>query len=78
METDEKEAQEAIQQSLSSNPGQAFARLPCISCPHTRSRLGLLIVRSWARQDINAAWSAVARSPLHGTEKQILFNELWG
>lgn len=32
----------------------------------------------WARQDISAAWTAVARSPLNATEKQLLFNELWG
>jgi hypothetical protein len=31
-----------------------------------------------ARQDINGAWNAVARSPLNAAEKQLMFNELWG
>lgn len=31
-----------------------------------------------ARQDINGAWNAVARSNLSTVEKQIMFNELWG
>ena len=41
-------------------------------------KLANLIAQSWARQDINAAWNAVSRSPLNGTEKQLMFNELWG
>jgi hypothetical protein len=49
--------------------------LPCNS---GRQHLGILIARCWARQDINAAWNAVARSPLNATEKQLMFNELSG
>ena len=37
-----------------------------------------LIAQCWARQDITTAWSAVSRSPLNATEKQLMFNELWG
>jgi len=40
--------------------------------------LAALIAQSWARQDINAAWNAVARSPLSAAEKQLMLNELWG
>jgi hypothetical protein len=38
----------------------------------------VLIAQSWARTDINAAWKAVSQSKLSITEKQIMFNELWG
>ncbi len=38
----------------------------------------MLVAQSWARQDINAAWSAVAGSSLNAVEKQLMFNELWG
>ena len=41
-------------------------------------RLAYLIGQCWARQDINAAWNAVARSPLSAAEKQLMLNELWG
>jgi hypothetical protein len=41
-------------------------------------KLAALIAQSWARQDINAAWNAVARSPLSAAEKQLMLNELWG
>lgn len=43
-----------------------------------RSKFAALIAQSWTKQDINAAWNAVSRSPLNATEKQIMFNELWG
>ncbi len=43
-----------------------------------RSKFAALIAQSWPKQDINAAWNAVSRSPLNATEKQIMFNELWG
>lgn len=38
----------------------------------------MVIMQIWAQQDISAAWNAVARSPLNASEKQIMFNELWG
>jgi hypothetical protein len=41
-------------------------------------KMATLIAQSWARQDINTAWNAVLRSPLSPTEKQLMFNELWG
>ena len=41
-------------------------------------KMATLIAQNWARQDINTAWNAVARSPLSATEKQLMFNELWG
>jgi hypothetical protein len=41
-------------------------------------KMASLIAQSRARQDINTAWNAVARSPLNATEKQLMFNELWG
>jgi hypothetical protein len=63
---------------LPERPHEALARLPQIECTETRMKLANLIAQSWARQDINAAWNAVARSPLNATEKQIMFNELWG
>ena len=41
-------------------------------------KMAILIAQSWARQDITTAWNAVARSSLSTTEKQLMFNELWG
>ena len=41
-------------------------------------KLATLIAQSWARQDINTAWNAVVRSSLSATEKQLMFNEVWG
>jgi hypothetical protein len=38
-----------------------------------RNQLAVLTARCWAHQDITAA-----RSPLNATEKQLMFNELWG
>jgi hypothetical protein len=59
-------------------PALALSKLPSIACPDTRRTLASLIAQIWARQDINAAWNAVSRSPLNATEKQLMFNELWG
>ena len=63
---------------LPGRPHEAFARLPQIECPETRMKLANLIAQVWAKQDINAAWNAVARSSLNAIEKQLMFNELWG
>ena len=41
-------------------------------------KMAILIARSFARHDITTACNAVARSPLSTTEKQLMFNELWG
>jgi hypothetical protein len=67
-----------IREHLYHSPEAAFALLPSISCSTSRNQLAVLIARCWARQDINAAWNAVSRSPLNATEKQLMFNELWG
>ena len=45
---------------------------------HAAAILAALIAQGWTRQDINAAWNAVSHSPLNATEKQLMFNELWG
>lgn len=69
---------ECIHAHLPQHPELAFSALSRLTCYETRRKLGTVIMQIWARQDISAAWNAVARSPLNATEKQLLFNELWG
>jgi hypothetical protein len=76
--TNDPRAEVAICRHLSNDPASALALLPSIPCENTRMKMAILIAQSWARQNINAAWNAVTRSPLSATEKQIMFNELWG
>ncbi len=71
-------AEQAIYRHLPNAPASALALLPSIPCENKRMKMAALIAQSWARQDINTAWNAVARSPLNATEKQLMFNELWG
>jgi hypothetical protein len=63
---------------LPARPHEALAHLSQIECTETRIKIANLIAQCWAWQDINAAWNAVALSPLSGTVKQHMFNELWG
>ena len=63
---------------LPHNPALALDMLPSVPCTDARCKLATLIAQSWPRTDINTAWNAVARSPLNATEKQPMFNELWG
>jgi hypothetical protein len=63
---------------LPRQPDLALHVLHLISGGEKRMKLAALIAQSWTRTDINAAWNAVARSSLSATEKQIMFNELWG
>jgi len=63
---------------LPDDPASALALLPAIPCENTRLKMAILIAHSWARQDITTAWNAVSRSSLNATEKQMMFNELWG
>ena len=72
-----KQAQN-VTRFLPTRPHEALAHILQVECIETRMKLANLIAQSWARQDINAAWNAVSRSPLNGTEKQLMFNELWG
>jgi hypothetical protein len=67
-----------IRGHLRGQHAKALQLLPEIPCSKMRSKLAALIAQSWPKQDINAAWNAVSRSPLNATEKQIMFNELWG
>lgn len=67
-----------LRSHLQHDPALALELLPSIPCSDQRRRLATVLAQSWARQDINAAWNAVARSPLSAVEKQHLFNELWG
>ena len=76
--TNDPTAEQAIYHHLPDDPASALAMLPSIPCENKRLKLAALIAQSWTRQDINTAWNAVARSPLNATEKQIMFNELWG
>jgi hypothetical protein len=69
---------ERIRERLPHLPELAFSGLSRLTCHETRRKLAVLIAQSWARQDINAAWNAVARSSLSASEKQLMFNELWG
>ena len=69
---------QAIQRHLTDAPAAALALLPHLPCHETRSKLAVQIAQSWPRTDINAAWNAIARTPLNATEKQLMFNELWG
>ena len=59
-------------------PYEALARLPQVQCTEAHMKLATRIAQSWPRTDIIADWNAVARSPLNATEKQLMFNELWG
>jgi hypothetical protein len=76
--TNDPTVEQAIYHHLPNDPASALALLPCIPCENKRMKMATLIAQSWARQDINTAWNAVARSPLNATEKQLMFNELWG
>ena len=70
--------EQAVRHYLPHQPNAALAKLVQHPCAETRLKLAALIAQSWARQDINAAWNAIARSPLNTAEKQLMFNELWG
>jgi hypothetical protein len=76
--TNDPTVEQAIYQHLPHDPASALALLPSIPCENKRMKMATLIARCWARQDINTAWNAVSRSPLSPTEKQLMFNELWG
>jgi hypothetical protein len=43
-----------------------------------KNKTGTLIAQNWSRTDIATALNAVARSNLSATERQVMFNELWG
>jgi hypothetical protein len=76
--TNDPTVEQAIYRHLPDNPAAALALLPCLPCENKRMKMATLIAQSWARQDINTAWNAVSRSPMSPTEKQLMFNELWG
>ena len=76
--TNDPTVEQAICRHLPNDPASARALLPSIPCENKRLKLAILIAQSWARQNINTAWNAVARSSLSTTEKQLMFNELWG
>jgi hypothetical protein len=76
--TNDPTVEQAIYVHLPNDPASALALLPSIPCENKRKKLAALIAQSWARQDITAAWNAISRSPLSPTEKQLMFNELWG
>jgi|GEM_PF-1224821 hypothetical protein len=76
--TNDPTVEQAIYRHLPNDPASALTLLPCLPCENKRVKMAALIAQSWARQDINTAWNAVARSPLNATEKQLMFNELWG
>jgi len=57
---------------------ESLELLTRIPCPVRRKAAIASFSHNWARQDINAAWNAVARSSLSAPEKQLMFNELWG
>jgi hypothetical protein len=76
--TNDPTVEQAIYHHLPNDPASALALLPCIPCENKRMKMATLIAQSWARQDINTAWNAVSHSPLSPTEKQLMFNELWG
>ena len=67
-----------IHKHLRGQHAKALQLLPDVPCSKTRLKLAVLIAQSWPKQDINTAWNAVSRSPLNATEKQLMFNELWG
>jgi hypothetical protein len=76
--TNDPTVEQAIYRHLPGDPASALALLPFIPCENKRMKMASLIAQIRARQDINTAWNAVARSPLNATEKQLMFNELWG
>lgn len=75
---DDHDYAERIRRHLRGQHTKALQLLPEIRCSTMRSKLAAVIAQSWSKQDINTAWNAVSRSPLNATEKQIMFNELWG
>jgi hypothetical protein len=80
--TPRKETYDRLERSLllhlPQQPDLAVHKLHLNSCGEKRMKLAALIARSWSRNDINAAWNTVARSSLSATEKQLMFNKLWG
>jgi hypothetical protein len=76
--TNDLTVEQAIYRHLPNDPASALALLPCLLCENKRIKMATLIAQSWARQDLNTAWNAVSRSPMSPTEKQLMFNELWG
>jgi hypothetical protein len=68
----------SIHEWLSHEPAKALQLLGQLPELPQKQTLALAIAHSWARQDINAAWSAVAHSSMSASEKQFMFNELWG
>jgi hypothetical protein len=76
--TDLTQRIQLLRRHLPQNPVRALELLPTIPGSDERRKLAILIAQSWAPKDINTAWNAVARSALSATDKQIMFNELWG
>lgn len=75
---DDHDYAERIRRFLPHQPAQALQMLPQVCCAQARRKLAALIAQRWSRTDINTAWNAVARSGLNASEKQLMFNELWG
>jgi hypothetical protein len=59
-------------------PDLSLHNMHLISCCEGRMKLPIVIDQSWARADLNSAWKAVSQSKLSATEKQLMFNHLWG
>ena len=67
-----------LRRHLPHAPARALTLLTTIPCAEQRRSLAALIASVWSRQDINTAWNAVSRSSLNATDKQVMYNELWG
>ena len=68
----------AIRRMAPTDLARAIELLPGVLCPRERRSLATLIACIWSRKNINMAWNAIARSNLSASDKQIMFNELWG
>lgn len=49
---------ESIRRLLPHQPARALQMLSQLPCVETRMRVATVIAQSWARTDINAAWTA--------------------
>jgi len=68
----------AIRHMAPTDLARAIELLSGVLCPRERRSLATLIATIWSRKNINMAWNAVSRSNLSASDKQIMFNELWG
>jgi hypothetical protein len=74
----EDQRRNIIRRVIHTDLARAIELLPGVLCPRERRSQASLIADIWSRKNLNMAWNTVSRSNLSASDKQILFNELWG